>query len=195
MSLSRSLHRRLLWYDWEMIWLSILILYLVQAAISTPVPAVPDASGVYYLQDKANWISLHPAVFSDAKAQGMKLFVDTGGYTNLGMNVTCPGARASVRMPVRKPTLYIRGVGSAKDAMVVRLKQKKDSRVFKTSFSNVTVQNKAGFQKKDIRKLRAVEYPDGSFSVTPEEELAPGEYLLVFGSPASGYDFGIDEAK
>jgi hypothetical protein len=40
-----------------------------------------------------------------------------------------------------------------------------------------------------------VEYPDGSFSVTPEKELDPGEYLLVFGNSPGGYDFGIDKAK
>jgi hypothetical protein len=178
-----------------MVWFSILLLFLIQAAESTPVPAVPETSGVYYRQNNADWIGLKPAVVSDSKAKGMDLFVYTGGFTNLGINITCSGSRASVRMSGRKPTLYIRGVGSAKDAIIIRLKQKKGSRVFRTSFSNVTVQNKGGFPKGDIHKLSAAEYPDGSFSVTPDKGLDPGEYMLVFGNSTSGYDFGMDKAK
>jgi hypothetical protein len=34
-------------------------------------------------------------------------------------------------------------------------------------------------------------YKDDSFSVTPEQNLQPGEYLLVFGHANTGFDFGI----
>jgi hypothetical protein len=178
-----------------MVWFSVLLLFLPQAAAAAPVPVVPEAPGVYYRQDDANWNNLKPAVTSNAETKGLKLFVESGGYTDLGINITCRGARASVRMQVGKPTLYVREIGAAKDAIIIRLTRKKDSRVFKTAFSDVTVQNKGGFRKEDIHKLNVVEYPDGSFSVTPEKELDPGEYLLVFGNSPGGYDFGIDKAK
>jgi hypothetical protein len=175
-----------------MIWLNVLLLIFAQAA-STAAPSVPEKSGVYFRQDNADWVSLQPAPVSDSKSKGMGLFVYSGGFTNLDIDVTCAGAKASIRMPVPKPAFYVRGVGSAKDAMLIRLTQKKDSRVCRTSFSNVTVENKAGFRKEDIRKLVTAEYPDGTFSVVPEKELAPGEYLLVFGNSVNGYDFGIDK--
>jgi len=79
--------------------------------------------------------------------------------------------------------------------MLVRLTIKKDARVYKTSFSNVTVENKEGFSKGNIFKLIRQINPDGSFSVSPEKELPPGEYLLVLGSAVPAYDFGIDGGK
>ena len=111
------------------------------------------------------------------------------------MNIACRGPRATMRILLPKPMFYVRGIGPAKDAMLIRLTEKKDSRVFKTSFSNVTVENKGGYRKGDISKLDAIQYPDGSFSVSPEKALAPGEYLLVFSSASTAYDFGIDKAN
>ena len=178
-----------------MVWLGALILFSVQISEYNPSPAVPEASGVYYRQNDTNWIRLQPAVVSNANAKGMELFVYTGGYTDMAMNIICPGPRASVRIPLQKPTLYVRGIGSAKDAMLVRLKKKRDSRELKTAFSKVTVENKGGFNKRDIYKLTAAEYPEGFFSVSPEKALPAGEYLLVFGNALTAYDFGIDKSK
>jgi hypothetical protein len=177
-----------------MIWLNVLLLIFVQAAVASA-PDIPEKSGVYFRQNSAGWTSLQPAVVSDSKTKGMGLFVYSGGYTNFDVDITCPGARASTRISMPKPVFYARGVGSAKDAMIIRLTQKKDSRVFKTSFSNVTVENKGGFRKSDIQKLITAENADGTFSITPEKELAPGEYLLVLGSSVGGFDFGIDRSK
>ena len=40
--------------------------------------------------------------------------------------------------------------------------------------------------------MAVTEYPDHSFSAAPEEDLNPGEYLLVCGDATAGFDFGID---
>ena len=178
-----------------MFWVDVLILLFAQVAGSLPSPSVPEAAGVYFRQDNAGWIVLQPAVVSDADAKGMKLFVYTGGYTDLGMHVACRGPRAAIRILLQKPTFYVRDIGSSKDALIVRLTQKKDSRKFKTSFSNVTVENKAGFDKQDIFALAPSGNPDGYFALSPERNLPPGEYLLVFGSVSTAYDFGVDKAK
>ncbi len=122
----------------------------------------------------------------------MELFAETGGYTNLGMSIICSGSRASARLSVPKPTFFVRGAGSSKDVLLVRLTQKKDKRTFKTSSVDATVENKGGFRKGNIRKTTIVSNSDNSFLVTPEEDLKPGEYLLVFGYATAGYDFGID---
>lgn len=178
-----------------MIGWSLLLLLFVQAAETAQISDVPESPGVYYRVEDSAWIRLLPAVTSKASSSGVRLFVDTGGYTDMGMNVTCPGARAAMRIRVPRPTLHVRAVGSEKDAILVRLTAKKDSRIYKTSFSNVTVENKAGFRKGDIYKLISRANPDGSFSVCPEKELPPGEYLLVLGNAVPAFDFGIDQAK
>ena len=100
-----------------------------------------------------------------------------------------------IRILVPKPVLYVRAIGSAKDAMLIRLTKKRDQRVVKTSFSNVTVANKGGFRREDVFKLILQESPDGFFSVSPEKELPSGEYLLVLGNAVPAYDFGIDRKK
>jgi hypothetical protein len=178
-----------------MIMTSILILFFAQVAAGAPAQDVPQARGIYFRQANANWLPLQPAVTADAGASGLQLFVYTGGYTDLAMNISCPGSRALVRMSVQRPTLYVRAVGSAKDAMLIRLTKKKGKRVYETSYSNITVENKEGFRKGDIFNLISQAYPDGSFSVSPEKDLPPGEYLLILGNAVPAYDFGVDRAK
>ena len=131
-----------------MLELSLLFLFLAQAAEAVRTPDVPEAPGVYSLQGESVWARLQPAVTSDASAKGLQLFVYTDGYTDLDMNVVFPGSRASLRLLVTKPVLYVRAVGSAKDAMLIRLTKKKDQRIVRTAFSNVTVANKGGLQKR-----------------------------------------------
>jgi hypothetical protein len=184
-----------MWYDSSMIVLGLLFLFFVRAADAVRTPDVPETPGVYFLQGESAWIPLQPVVTSDANAKGLQLFVYTEGYTDLGLNVVCPGSRALIRILVPKPVLYVRAIGSAKDAMLIRLTKKRDQRVVKTSFSNVTMANKGGFRREDVFKLILQESPDGFFSVSPEKELPPGEYLLVLGNAVPAYDFGIDRKK
>lgn len=178
-----------------MMGLSMLLLCLIQAAAGIPAPDAPEAPGVYFRQDDSGWIRLQPAVTADAGASGIDLFIYTGGYTDVVMNIACPGPQASLRISAPQPTLFVRGIGSAKEAILVRLTKKKDRRAIRTSFSNVDVRNRAGFRKKDVFSLVAREYPDGSFSVWPEKNLPPGEYLLVLGNGLPAFDFGIDRGN
>jgi hypothetical protein len=177
-----------------MIWFGVLMLLAAQAVESVAPPPVPEAPGIYILQ-QTKWILLRPAVVADANAKGMELFVYTGGYTDLGMNIACQGARASIRIRDAKPVFHVRDIGSTKDAMLIRMTQKKNSRILKTSFSNVTVDNKGGFKKGDVFNLSGSEESGGVISLSPEKSLPPGEYLLVFGNASKAYDFGIDKSK
>ncbi len=178
-----------------MIPLGLMLLFFLQAAAPAPDAGVPAEPGVYLHQVDTGWVRLSPAEISGADARGVRLFVYTGGYTDTGMRLTCPGPAAAVRLSARKPTLYLREAGTVEDALIVRLRKKKDSRVLTTSFSNVTVGNKGGFDRKDVFRLRRLEHADGAYSVSPEKDLPPGEYLLVFGDALPAYDFGIDRAR
>jgi hypothetical protein len=172
-----------------------LILLLLQSSKPAGIPEIPEASGVYYLQNNVHWIRLQPASIDKMKTKGLELFVETGGYTNLGMNIIYPGAKAALRLTVAKPIFFVREAGSSKDAILIRLAQKNNARTFYASSIDSSAENKGGFKKGDIRKLAATEYPDHTYSLAPEEKLSSGEYLLVFGSATSGFDFGIDKTK
>jgi hypothetical protein len=194
---------------------SLLLILLLQSPKPAELQNIPTASGVYYRQGSAMWIQIQPVSIDKMKTKGMALFVETGGYTSLGKSLVCRGAKAALRIPVSKPTFFVRAAGapeagapeagapeagalaavSSKDAMLIRLSQKKDTRIFHASSANSSVENKGGFKSGDTRKVAVTEYPDHSFTLTPEDNLSPGEYLLVFGSAASGFDFGIDRTK
>lgn len=170
----------------------VLLFLLLQGGQIAQAPGIPASPGVYYRQNDSRWISVPRALISNTKAKGLGLYVETGGFTNLGTDIVCPGAKASTRLVVQRPTFYIRETGHPKDAMLIRLAQKKASRTFHTSSTDATVENKEGFRKADIRKTIVTEYPDGITSVTLGEDLKPGEYLLVLGATDTSFDFGID---
>jgi len=170
-------------------------LLLFQAAPPSPVPRIPDSPGVYYCQGDRACISLPKAPILETRTKGLELFVDTGGYSNLGINVTCSGAKASTRISVPKPTFYVRAVGPSSDIMIIQLTKKSQSRTFHTSSGSSTVENKEGFKKTDIRKTAVAAYSEGVVSVRPEVDLKAGEYLLVVGTPENSFDFGIDPGK
>jgi hypothetical protein len=174
---------------------SVLLLLLLQTSKPGEISDIPTDSGVYYRQNTAQWIRLQPARIDKMKTKGMDLFLASGGDIGLGTNVVYSGAIATLRIPVSKPIFFVRAVGSSKDAILVRMTQKEDTRTLKTSSLNSSIENRGGFQKGNIRKVAVTEYPDHSFLLTPEQSLSSGEYLLVFGSATSGFDFGIDKAK
>jgi len=170
-------------------------LLLLQIAKTAPMPELPSTPGVYYRQGDATWVRLQVAPIAEMKTRGMDLFIETGGFTNLGMRIVCRGAKASLRISVSKPTFFVRETASSKDLMLVRFTQKKGTRTFQTSSASATVENKEGFRKGDIRKMAVTEFPDHSFLAIPEGDLNPGEYLLVCGDATAGFDFGIDPNK
>jgi hypothetical protein len=171
-----------------------LFLLLVQALRPEAPPDLPATAGVYYRQLDA-WTSLIPAPLAEIETRGIGNYINTNGLTGLAMSVACPGTRASKRIPDPRPVFYVRDTGSAKEALIVRFDHAKDHRLLQTSPSDATVANKGGFKKNDLHRVSVTVYSNDLFSVTPEANLAPGEYLLSFGSSLSGYDFGVDGRK
>jgi hypothetical protein len=156
---------------------------------------MPADKGVYHRQDDGGWARLNPARIGEVNAEGVELFIDTGGYTSLGMKGVLEAARASFRISTPRPVFYVRGVGIPEDALLIQLKRERNRRIYQTSSADAAIDNKGGFRKKDIRKTAVIVYSDTFFSVTPEQALKPGEYLLLFGYANAGYDFGIDAAE
>lgn len=160
-----------------------------------PVPGMPKAEGVYYRQGPDTWIKLEPAPPLSSRMGGLDAYLQTEGLTNLDVDYVYPGGQASLHITETRPTFYVRGVAPAQDALVVRLTRRKDSRTVQTESSASMVGNKGGFKKRAIHTVTVVPYSDGSASITPDEELQPGEYLLAFGYATLSFDFGISKAR
>jgi hypothetical protein len=175
-----------------MSWLCVFFMLMLQIRDPDAIQDFPKTSGVYYFQNDTGWINLSSAPIADMKIKGMDMFVRSGGYTSLKVSIMCRGSKALMRVTTPKPIFFVRGVGSSNDAMLIRLAPQKNKRVFFTSSSAATVENKSGFNEENIRKLDLIPYPDRSFSITPKEALHSGEYLLVLGDAATSFDFGID---
>jgi len=173
--------------------LGLLFVLLMQAAKPDPVAGLPAEAGIYFRQGDG-WEKLQPASMAEMKTKGVGLFLETDGLAGLDLTMNYSGAHARVQIGTSQPVFYVRGFGSAKDALIVQLTQKKDSRAIRTSSLDVTVDNKGGFRKDVIRHVSVTEYSDGSFSATPDQRLKAGEYLLVFGHAITGHDFGITKA-
>jgi len=171
--------------------ISLMFCLLTQAAQPAPPPDLPAAPGVYHRQDGARWAMIAPAVIADTKTKGMSLFLETGGFYNPDLTVIYRGTRAPTQIPETRPVFYVRAVGSAKDAVIVRLTGKKDSRTLQTSAASAGTDNKGGFVKKDIRNVTVTVFSDNSFAITPDDPLKPGEYLLLLGLAHAGFDFGV----
>jgi hypothetical protein len=166
-------------------------LLVSQLAEAPPFGDLPPASGVYFRKD-AYWQQLKTAALSGAKTKGLTQYIQTDGYIPFQTDLTCINPRSEFRISSTKPIFYVRGVGSPTDAMILQFSRKKDSRYIEASPSDATIDNKGGFSRETIRKVKTVSFSDKSFSVTPVQELKPGEYLLIFGGTAAGYDFGVD---
>lgn len=176
-------------------WLALLLVALLQAVKPAPIAGLPADAGIYYHRDNAQWGKLEPASMADMKAKGLGEFLETEGLSGLDITVAYQGAKAKAQISAPQPTFYVRGVGSPKDAMIIQLTARKDSRTLKTSSVVATADNKGGFKKDAVQNVTVTVYADESFSVTPEARLKPGEYLLVFGYPNNGFDFGIARAQ
>ncbi|MDR1727514.1 MAG: hypothetical protein LBT74_06250 [Acidobacteriota bacterium] len=175
------------------------------AQVDTAVPAsAADAGGkgdavappACYFKDGDGWTRMEPAPAVDARARGYGTYVQTYGYTDLGMDVAFAGAAAALRFSSGspgQPVFLIRPQGGGvPEPMLVRLKKEGGRRVCRAKLSLVEVGNRYGFRKADIVRITVLPNPDGSIQVRPERRLKKGEYLLVVGTTAEGLDFGVD---
>jgi len=168
---------------------------LVQAAKPAPPADLPAGPGVFCRQDASPWVRLEPAVITDTQSKGMDLFLQTGGFYNPDLTLVYKGPRARLQLSALRPVFFVRGAGSARDAAIVALTRRKDTRTLQTSAAAVTVDNKVGISRKHLRRTALTVYSDDSFTVSPDEDLKPGEYVLLLGLSNAGFDFGIRPEK
>jgi hypothetical protein len=152
---------------------------------------VPEGEGVFCMIEGAGWTKLGPATIAGTKTEGMKRFLETAGLSAIYTTITYKGTKASVRVSDARPVFFVRGIGSAQDALIVRLTQKKDNRETYTSSDHTSYDNKGGYKTSDICRLLVTPQSKDAFSAIPEETLKPGEYLITFGNVNVGFDFAV----
>jgi hypothetical protein len=151
----------------------------------------PEGQGVFCRIAEFQWTTLEPATITETKTEGIRRFLDTAGLSTILTIITYKGTKASVRVSDARPMFFVRGKGSAEDALIVRLVPKKDSRESYTLSDNASYDNKGGFKSSDIFRLSITPYSKVAFSAIPEKALEPGEYLLTFGNVNVGYGFAV----
>jgi hypothetical protein len=149
--------------------------------------AGPPDHGAYY-KTKDGW-------------QKLELLTTTGGsfHAFSGITISYRGAEAPIQLSDRRPVFYTRTTPdkealmavAARNTVIVLLDKKEDHRelqIVKTGLFGA----KAGLDKKRMPEVTLHSINNLMISVTPNQDLAPGEYLLTYDEKARlGYDFGI----
>lgn len=176
---------------------SLLPLVFLCAVATAQDASVPQSNGTFYKAGNS-WTELHQVVMSGGGTKhAAKMFVP--GLTPQ-MVWTFRGAEAPVQIEDRRPTFYVKQIPaldriaghSERDLSIIRFDKKKDHRELQTTNGGNMFTLKAGIGKDRLPDLTAKKLADGLFSVTPNGDLKPGEYMLTFSAMGNtGYDFGI----
>ncbi len=181
---------------------------------TAPPPAHPAAAvvGVGQKHDKPTESSPpNDGVFYKSANGWQQLEVLTAAGQNIHVNVFTlhgggtqeyRGAEAPIKLSDRRPVFYIKnpleplmaktgGPNATRNAVIVILSKKKDHRELQSIKSGLSGV-KSGIDKKLLPDVTVHSINDLTFTITPNQDLAPGEYLLtwkVLGT--DGYDFEI----
>ncbi|MGB9233147.1 MAG: hypothetical protein WCC04_01955 [Terriglobales bacterium] len=162
------------------------VLVLCVASFAQDVVEPPD-HGAYY-KAKDGW-------------QKLELLATTGNKVSAfsGATASYRGAEAPIQLSDRRPVFYIKTTPNkegmmalaARNTVIVLLNKKGDHRELQIIKSGL-LGAKAGYDKKRMPDVTLHSINSLMMTVTPNEDLAPGEYFLTWESMGSvGYDFGI----
>ena len=115
---------------------------------------------------------------------------------------TFRGAEARVQIENKRPTFYIKELPmlvtvagrTERDLIIIRFDKKKDHRELQTSSGDNMFTFKSGISKERLPDITTRTVSDGIFTVTPNDDLKSGEYMVTFSALGnSGYDFGVNQ--
>jgi hypothetical protein len=168
---------------------------------ATPKDMQSLSDGFYYKASQG-WQKLSPISMAGGGAKHVeKMFVP--GLTPQFV-WTFRGAEAPVQISERRPTFCVKESAAManiegrteRDLIIVRFDKRKDHRELQTTNGGNMFTFKAGLSKDRTPDVTVKPIADGTFTVTPNEDLRPGEYMLTFGGLGySGYDFGIRQSQ
>lgn len=190
---------RQVWACSAVLLLAISILAAAQNAVPQDVQTLADG---FYYKTTQGWQKLEPlSMAGGGLKHAGKMFVP--GLTPQFV-WTFRGAEAPVQIGDKRPRFYIKELPmlatiagrTERDLIIIRFDKKKDHRELQTTSGGNMFTFKSGISKDRLPDITANTVADGIFTVTPNDDLKSGEYMVTFSALGnSGYDFGIKEQK
>jgi hypothetical protein len=188
----------------------------------SPDPLAPHPSGVYFLAPVAGakMQRIEPTVSNQAKTGGIFGYALTGGLASMSMKAAIQNAAAKVRATGVRPTFYFffdesnpdtvktasswaagtaATVSSPAEFSLIKLIQKDGRREARVGSINIGGA-KTGVMDKDRLPFSYDLVRPGVYRVTPQADLAAGEYGFIYAINGAGvagamsarvFDFGI----
>lgn len=186
---------------------------------SNPDPLVPHAPGIYLLDPRGSgrMIRIDATVSNQLKTSNLWGYALTSGISSMKMKAVIPNASARVRAMTRRPVFYFyfnqnsplaainefsagfsATATSPNEFSLIRFDTKKDRREAAVASVNLFGGMKSGISDKARVQFTYDDVAPGVFKVTPNVELAPGEYGFLYsigaqaGSTARIFDFSVN---
>jgi len=181
-------------------------------------PKVPHTTGFYLLDESAaqpKMLKIDPIASTQTKTGGVLGYALTGGLASASLKAVLPGATAQRQTTKRRPTFYVffdkpggnpspvfsTGFGNAiitpNEMSLVDLMEKKGRREARVGSLNIGG-SKTGVMDKDQIAFSYEEVVPGVYKITPDRDLAPGEYGFLFalvGGAGPGLSGGVAGAR
>jgi len=185
---------------------------------SDPNPLAPHAPGIYLLDTRstARMVRIDPTVSNQLKTSNLWGYALTSGISSMKMKAVIPNATARVRASNRRPVFYFyfnqnsplaainefsagfaATATSPNEFSLIRFDPKKDRREAAVASVNLFAGVKSGIGDKARIQFTYEDVAPGVFKVTPDAELAPGEYGFMYsigaqaGATARIFDFSV----
>lgn len=176
--------------------MKLILAFCALIAVAQVTAEVPAPDGIYFKSDNG-WAKLQPIASSGGGAKHVaKVFVP--GLTPQ-IVWTFRQAEAPLQFTETKPVFYIRRQVNMpdmpgqmpRDYVIVRFDKKKDHRELQVSSGGNMFTFKGGLSRDRLPDVFVGSISDGLYSISPKENLQPGEYLITTGMGNYGYDFGV----
>jgi hypothetical protein len=185
---------------------------------TSPDPAVPHTPGFYMLDTaagQARMLKIDPIASTQTKTGGILGYAFTGGIASASIKAVLPGATAQRQTAQRRPTFFVffdppggnqsavfsTGFGNAvispNELSLIDLMEKKERREARVGSLNIAG-SKTGVMDKDQIPFTYEQVSNHVYRITPEADLAPGEYGFLFalvGGAGPGLSGGVAGAR
>lgn len=155
--------------------------------------------GIYYEQNGTP-VPLTPAAYSGTQMSNR--------VVKANVSWTFRGVHSPVQILTNHPHFrLVCGYGSVQllivcqpgsfqpnDTVIIQLDEKSDHRESRMASGSV-LGGHGGFDPKKTVTTVTVKREDGSWDVSPAQDLKPGEYLITTGMSPQGFDFGIQKQQ
>ena len=170
--------------------------FVVCALLVVPLVIASQASsaavfgaGVFY-SSSSGWVKLLEAPSPTLSTQNFAEFV-LDPVNNINVNYSYAGEQAAVQITDRRPVFHANlGLSPDRDLRLVQIIHLKR----KGGYRQATLAWHTGNMLAELKRAVPVtigQGADGVYTVAPQTDLEPGEYLLSFGRMGIKYDFSV----